>query len=61
VGGSPEQHLELPQFSACCFLLELELLDPQMVKNLLSSGYAAELQHPVGDFTSQEPASLVHQ
>jgi len=37
-----------------CFQLVLELLDPH--KNLLSTGSAAEPQHPVGDF-SQEPAN----
>ena len=49
------QQLEFPQLLAC-FLLVLELLDPQ--KNLLSNGSAAEPQHPVGDFSSQEPASF---
>ena len=49
------QQLEFPQLLAC-FLLVLELLDPQ--KNLLSTGSAVEPQHPVGDFSSQEPASF---
>ena len=47
------QQLRLPHFLAC-FQLVLELLDAH--KNLLSTGSAAEPQHPVGDF-SQEPAN----
>lgn len=38
-------------------LFVLELLDPQIVKNLHSTGSAAEPQHFRGDFSSQLPAN----
>ena len=51
------QQLDLPQLLAHPALPVLELLDPQIGKNLLSTGSAAELQHSADDFSSQLPAS----